>query len=113
MRHQRTLSPFWNFKSWFLPGEAHHAGWWRSQFLSPVGLSHLSYIYLAATSGLLFMQASRAARAVHDATIGIGDVFHLFRLPQTLERRLVDIWRDSEAELSTSSVLSWARSSHY
>jgi hypothetical protein len=80
-------------------GEAHHAGWWRSQFLSPVGLSHLSYLYPRSNFGAAVRAASRAARAVHDASIGIGDVFHLFRLPQTLERRLDDVLRDSETEL--------------
>ncbi len=80
-------------------GEAHHAGWWRSQFLFPVGLSHLSYLYPRSNFGAAVRAASRAARAVHDASIGIGDVFHLFRLPQTLERRLDDVLRDSETEL--------------
>jgi len=80
-------------------GEARHAGWWRSQFLSPVGLSHLSYIYPRSNFGAAVRAASRAARAVHDASIGIGDVFHLFRLPLTLERRVDDVLRDSEADL--------------
>lgn len=69
-------------------GEAHHAGWWKSRFLSPTGLSFLERIYPRSTFAAAVRSASRAARAVHDANIGKGTVFHLFRLPRHLEREI-------------------------
>ena len=80
-------------------GEAHHAGWWKSQFLSPVGLSHLSYVYPRSNFAAAVRSASRAAKIVHDSSIGIGQVFHLFRLPREFERHLDETLRESEADL--------------
>ena len=80
-------------------GEAHHAGWWKSRFLSPVGLSHLSYVYPRSNFAAAVRSASRAAKIVHDSSIGIGQVFHLFRLPRDLEWRLDETLRESEANL--------------
>jgi hypothetical protein len=35
-----------------------------------------------------------AAKRVHDERIGVGRVFHLFRLPETMEQRLFDAIQD-------------------
>jgi hypothetical protein len=83
-------------------GEAHHAGWWRSQFLSPVGLSYLGRLYPRSSFAAAVRSATRAARAVHDTSIGIGNVYHLFRLPSSLEWQMDEALREGEAE-------SWAR----
>ena len=83
-------------------GEAHHAGWWRSQFLSPVGLSYLGRLYPRSSFAAAVRSATRAARAVHDNSIGIGNVYHLFRLPSSLEWQMDEALREVEAEL-------WAR----
>ncbi len=80
-------------------GEAQHAGWWRSGFLSPVGLSHLSYVYPRTNFSAAVRAAGRAAKSMHDSSIGIGNVYHLFRLPQQLERRLDDLIQESESRL--------------
>ena len=69
-------------------GEAHHVAWWKSQFLSPVGLSFLERIYPRSTFAAAVRSAGRAARAVHDANVGKGDVFHLFRLSREMERQI-------------------------
>jgi hypothetical protein len=80
-------------------GESGHAGWWKSRFLSPVGLSHLSYLYSRSTFAAAVRGAARAARITHDASIGVGNVFHLFRFPQDVERHLDEALAESEAEL--------------
>ena len=80
-------------------GEAQHAGWWRSGFLSPVGLRHLSYIYPRSILSAAVRAAGRAAKSVHDSSIGIGNVHHLFRLPQNMERQLDDLLEESESSL--------------
>ena len=61
-------------------GEAHHAGWWKSQFLSPTGISFLERIYPRSKFAAAVRSATRAALTIHDTNIGKGEVFHLFRI---------------------------------
>jgi len=82
-------------------GEAHHAGWWKSQFLSPVGLSFLERIYPRSTFASAVRSACRAARSVHDANVGKGAVFHLFRLPRQTEREIETALAARSEELAT------------
>ncbi|MCC6190558.1 MAG: BrxE family protein [Anaerolineales bacterium] len=85
-------------------GEASHAGWWKSRFLTPTGLSYLSRLYPRSSFAAAVRSTGEAARLVHDASIGVGQVFHLFRLPLDEERRLEtalqEIGGDLEAELA-------------
>ena len=69
-------------------GEAPHAGWWNSQFLSSIGLSYLAHSYPRTNFAAAVSSATWAARAVHDNAIGLGAVFHLFRLPRQPEREI-------------------------
>jgi hypothetical protein len=69
-------------------GESQHANWWRSQFLSPTGLSYLAYPYPRSTFAAAVRSATQAAQLVHDEAIGRGQVFHLFRLPRAEERQM-------------------------
>lgn len=82
-------------------GEAHHAGWWKSQFLSPAGLSFLERIYPRSTFASAVRSACRAARSVHDANAGKGTVFHLFRLPRQTERDIETALVVRSEELAT------------
>lgn len=84
-----SVSPLLNLRILVLTlGEAHHAAWWKSQFLSHTGLSFLEHVYPRSTFAAAIRSAGRAARAVHDANVGKGDVFHLFRLSRELERQI-------------------------
>jgi len=80
-------------------GEASHAGWWKSQFLTPTGLSYLSRLYPRSSFAAAVRSAGEAARLVHDGSIGVGNVFHLFRLPLDEERRLEAALREMGADL--------------
>ena len=67
-------------------GEKEQGCWWPSSFLSSSGEAFLTPVFpktavLARVNG-----ASGAAQVVHDEHIGIGDVYHLFRLPENIER---------------------------
>lgn len=69
-------------------GEKDQCGWWQSSFFSPDSHAFLSPIFsrtyfLARCSGV-----QNAAAAVHDDRIGIGRVYHLFRLPEDVEQRI-------------------------
>jgi hypothetical protein len=80
-------------------GEASHAGWWRSQFLSSVGLNTLEWICPRSRFATAVRAASQAARLVHDSNIGVGSVAHLFRLPQDWEYALESALRENEDAL--------------
>lgn len=82
-------------------GESHHSGWWKSQFLAPVGQSFLERIYPRSTFAAAVRSAGRAALVVHDANIGKGAVFHLFRFPRHLEREIDTALTERSDELST------------
>ena len=66
-------------------GERATPPWWRTQFLSEIGLRTMARI-LPRTSSLAAIESTlRAARAEHDERIGAGR-YHLFRLPEPTER---------------------------
>ena len=75
------------------------SGWWKTQFLSTTGLSYLSRLYPRSSFAAAVRSAGRAAKAIHDSSIGVGNVFHLFRLPQQHERHLEEFVRAHGADL--------------
>jgi hypothetical protein len=69
-------------------GEKDHFGWWQSSFFTPGSDAFLSPLFgrtkvLAQCNGV-----TRAAALVHDERIGVGNVYHLFRLPEDIEQGL-------------------------
>lgn len=79
------------------------AAWWQSGFLSPTSHSFLSP---SRTTPLArYTGVSEAARRIHDERIDVGHVFHLFRLPETLEQRLFEELRVSSVPAELSAAL--------
>lgn len=71
-----------------LLGEHAQPPWWSSTFCGSNGRAFLSPVFprtyvLAQCQGV-----SSAAAIVHDDRIGVGNVFHLFRLPEDVEQSL-------------------------
>ena len=67
-------------------GEKDQFGWWQSAFFTKGSSAFLSPLFsrtqlLAQCNGV-----TRAAALVHDERIGVGHVYHLFRLPEDLEQ---------------------------
>lgn len=67
-------------------GEREQYAWWQSSFFSAQSRAFLAPVFgrtqlLAQTTGV-----TRAASLVHDERIGVGRVFHLFRLPEDIEQ---------------------------
>jgi len=67
-------------------GEREQCAWWQSSFFSAQSRAFLAPLFgrtqlLAQTTGV-----TRAASLVHDERIGVGRVFHLFRLPEDIEQ---------------------------
>jgi len=69
-------------------GEAAHAKWWRTEFLTAAGLRFLDRLYPRTSCAAAVRAASAAARDLHDSSIGRGEVYHLFRLPGQLETQI-------------------------
>ena len=69
-------------------GEHEQFSWWHSSFFSPGGRTFLSPVFAKTHVMAQCVGASQAAALVHDERIGVGDVYHLFRLPEDIEQRL-------------------------
>ena len=69
-------------------GEKDQHNWWPSLWLTTNASAFLSPIYGERLDTARYHGIVEAARRVHDERIGIGRAFHLFRLPEGLERRL-------------------------
>jgi hypothetical protein len=69
-------------------GEQGQANWWPSRFLSPTSERFLQPVFAKTTLVAQYHGVRDAASAVHDSHLGLGRVFHLFRLPEAVEQRL-------------------------
>ena len=69
-------------------GEAGQADWWSSRFLSTTSGTFLKPMFGKTIAAAQYHGVREAAARVHDERIGVGRVFHLFRLPEGLEQRL-------------------------
>ena len=74
-------------------GEAAHAKWWRTEFLTAAGLRFLERLYPRTSCAAAVRAAGVAARELHDSSIGRGGVYHLFRLPEPFEGQLHSLGR--------------------
>lgn len=75
-------------------GEREHFDWWPSAFFAPGSDAFLAPLFartrlLARCSGV-----TQAAALVHDERIGVGHVYHLFRLPEDLEQGIHHLLND-------------------
>lgn len=76
-------------------GEREQYAWWQSSFFSAQSHAFLAPVFgrtqlLAQATGV-----TRAASRVHDERIGVGRVFHLFRLPEDLEQSVHQVLQQS------------------
>ena len=97
-------------------GEKEQFGWWQSSFFTSGSDAFLSPLFgrtkvLARCNGV-----TRAAALVHDERIGIGHVYHLFRLPEEIEQGIHQALHDQalgqtlkKASASRESALGYLR----
>jgi hypothetical protein len=83
-----------------LLGERDGAGWWTSAFLSPTSTSFLAPVFAGNTFQARYQGVLEAAKRVHDERIGVGHVFHLFRLPESMEQRLFESIQSGGSDLA-------------
>jgi hypothetical protein len=88
-------------------GEKEQYGWWDSTFLSKSAPSFLNPVYPRTLLRAQCNGVTAAATAVHDSRIGVGNVFHLFRLPEGIESEVNELLSDKETvEFLISSLAS-------
>ena len=69
-------------------GERDQHGWWQSSFFSPSSSAFLAPLFARTQVLAQVSSVTQAATLVHDERIGVGRVYHLFRLPEDIERRI-------------------------
>ncbi len=84
-------------------GEKGQANWWASSFLARTGEAFLAPVFPKTAALARVNGASGAAQVIHDERIGVGDVYHLFRLPENIEH---DISQLLAKEASVLEIIS-------
>jgi hypothetical protein len=69
-------------------GERQQSNWWSSSFIDRTSDAFVAPIFGNAAANARIAGVTEAARRVHDDAIGVGRIFHLFRLPEALEQEL-------------------------
>jgi len=72
-------------------GEKEQKNWWPSSFLSRSGEAFLTPVFPKTSLLARVNGAGAAAQVIHDEHIGVGDVFHLFRLPENIEHDITQL----------------------
>lgn len=87
-------------------GEKHQSGWWTSSFLSLSSKAFLTPIYPNSIAVAQYSGVCRAASIVHDSHIGIGRHYHLYRLPDSMERSFLKCIQDNKFSKRLAQFLS-------
>lgn len=69
-------------------GESVHPSWWKTSFMNETGLRFLERLYPRTSFRAAIHAAGKAASEVHDRAVGRVGVYHLFRLPESLETEI-------------------------
>ena len=78
-------------------GESASPPWWQTRFMNETGLRFLERLYPRSCFRAAVHAAGRAACDGHDRAVGRVGVYHLFRLPETLEAELNRLPPDADA----------------
>jgi len=72
-------------------GESVCPAWWNTEFMNETGLRFLERLYPRTFFRSAINAAGKAACEIHDRAVGRIGVYHLFRLPETLEIELHNV----------------------
>lgn len=76
-------------------GEKGQSNWWGSEFFSPTATAFLAPIFNRSLFLAQYHGATAAAAKIHDDAIGVGRIYHLFRLPIGLEQASAEALNDT------------------
>lgn len=71
-------------------GEKSQKSWWDSNFLGQSSAAFLVHMYPRTTLLAQYHGVCEAARLLHDEQVGVGQNYHLFRLPAVIERAVAE-----------------------
>ena len=77
-------------------GEREQFGWWQSAFFSTSSRAFLDPVFPRTRFVAQCHGVTLAAARVHDERIGVGRVYHLFRLPEEMEQGIHQVLHDPE-----------------
>lgn len=77
-------------------GEKDQANWWSSEFFSATAAAFLAPIFNRSLFLAQYQGATAAAAKAHDEAIGVGRIYHLFRLPIGQEQASADALSDAD-----------------
>ena len=69
-------------------GEKNQANWWGTSFLSESSVTFLEPVFPNTTLLAQYNGVCQTAKRVHDEFIGVGQNYHLYRLPNSIEKLL-------------------------
>lgn len=87
-------------------GEKSQFSWWPSNFLNASTKKMLEFTFPRTAYLAQYEAVSAAAARIHDESIGVGKSFHLFRLPEFIEKTLVDELKNGNGEECESLITS-------
>src|SRR5438132_13124448 len=87
-------------------GERTTPQWWRTQFLTDVGLRALTRVFPRTAASAALNSVLIAARNDHDKRIGVRCRYHLFRLPSNLEHALTPLLAEEAFAARTAEIVS-------
>lgn len=87
-------------------GERSQLNWWPTAFFESSSRLFLEPIFARTTKLAQYHGIREAARCLHDEHIGIGGVFHLFRLPEEIEQDLHRLMLEMQHDAHIHQLLS-------
>ena len=79
-------------------GEGGGSCWWKTEFMNETGLRFLERLYPRTFLRAAIHAAGEAACDAHDRAVGRVGVYHLFRLPESLDVELNHMPLDADKE---------------
>ena len=76
-------------------GEKEQFNWWPSSFFGPGSGAFLAPVFSRTALLARLTAVTTAAARLHDEFIGVGNTYHLFRLPEDLEQDLHAFYADA------------------
>ena len=77
-------------------GEKNQLNWWDTNLLNPTGEQFMTLTFPRSTFLSSVITVTEAAKNLHDAKVGKGKIYHLFRLPYFFEEKLFYIIKSSD-----------------
>lgn len=90
-------------------GERVTPSWWRTQFLTDVGLRAMTRVFPRTAVSVALSSTTIAARVDHDKRIGVGGKYHLFRLPNTIEHAVDVAISEDSFHLQAAAMIAMGR----